>query len=492
MNNYIAPEYRHIITNNLCSILNTAHDGFYITDREGNTLGLNKSYERLTGLKKEDLLGKNIKDLVACGTFDAVLNPEVVKTGKSAMRVQVNSENHKVLVTGHPVFDYDDDVVLVVTFVRDVTLMSKMEKQIRHQRKLINRYKEHSEKIASGKLAIAESQKMQDLLILLERVATTDATVLLLGETGVGKDVLARKLHESSCRADKPFFKVDCTSIPENLIESELFGYASGAFSGASTKGKPGFFEVAHEGTLFLDEIGELPLSMQGHLLRILQDGEICRVGDTKTRTIDVRIVAATNRNLEKEVALGNFRSDLYYRLFVAVVNVPSLRERKDDILPLARFFFDKFCQKYKKHLRFSASAEEALVQYNWPGNVRELENMVHSLVVTCVDGLIRVEDLPLTMHKTLSKLQNSPAKQAIHLEGKEKKATTADIHADVNWDNLLHGKSLKEITETIEKEVLRRGMQEHNSITSLAKALKTERSTLSRKLKRYNIINKK
>lgn len=492
MNNYIAPEYRHIIINNLCSILNTAHDGFYITDREGNTLGLNKSYEKLTGLKKENLLGKNIKDLVACGTFDAVLNPEVVKTGKSAMRVQVNSENRKVLITGHPVFDYDDDVELVVTFVRDVTLMSKMEKQIGLQKALIERYQEHSNDLASTKQAITESSLMKELLELLERLATTDATVLLLGETGVGKDVLAHKLHEMSYRTGKPFFKVDCTSIPANLIESELFGYTAGAFSGASSKGKPGFFEIAHQGTLFLDEIGELPLAMQGHLLRVLQDGEICRVGDTKTRTVDVRIVAATNRNLEKEVAIGNFRSDLYYRLFVAVVNVPSLRERKEDILPLTRFFFEKFCQKYRKNLRFSAAAEEAFLRYNWPGNVRELENMVHSLVVTCVDGLIRLEDLPLAMHNAISTLKNTPVQHSGQLLGNQNKPDTprSDINSD--WENLLDGKSLKEMTETIEKEILKRKMEQHDSITSLAKALKSERSTLSRKLKRYKILNDK
>lgn len=474
---YIIPEYRHLITGNLCSIFNVNQDGLYITDRHGTTIGLNSSYEKLTGLNREELLGRNINDLVKDGTFDAVLNPEVVATRKVATRVQVNKENRKVLVTAYPIFDYDDDVDLVVTIARDVTLMSQLQEQMSFQKELIDRYRENVDTGSSIHGAIFNSIEMTKLLDVLERVAKTEATVLLLGETGVGKDVVARKVHEMSPRAVKPFFKVDCTSIPENLIESELFGYAPGAFSGASPKGKLGFFEIADHGTLFLDEIGELPLQMQGRLLRVLQDGEICRVGDTKTRKVDVRIIAATNRNLEQEVLDNKFRSDLFYRLRVAVSHIPALRARQTEIIPLAQHFLDRYSHKYRKTIRYSAQTEEVFLNYGWPGNVRELENLVHSLVVTCVGGIIALDDLPLNFHKSITGRRK-------RLQGQN----TEVVQKGLEWNDFFEGKSLKDITEQVERKALSLGMREHDSISSLAKTLKTERSTLSRKLKKYGI----
>lgn len=468
---YIIPEYRHLIVGNLCSILNTSIDGMYITDRQGMTLAVNRTYEHLTGLTAQDVLGKNIKDLVADGTFDTVLNPDIVSSGKSMTRVQVTGTGRRVLLAGHPIFDYDEDVELVVTFVRDVTLMSQLQSQINHQRDLIDKFSANIQDLSGTKRVVTESPKMKKLLTVLERVASTVATVLLLGETGVGKDVLAHKLHDMSDRASKPFFKVDCTSIPENLIESELFGYVAGAFSGASAKGKAGFFEIADKGTLFLDEIGELPLAMQGRLLRALQDGEIVRVGSTQPRKVDVRIVAATNRNLEKEVEEGNFRSDLFYRLRVAVVDVPALRDRREDILPLVHFFLDRYFSKYKKSMRLSPPAEDAFYHHNWPGNVRELENLMHSLVVTSSDGNISEADLPRAMRGVRR-----------HTE-----PTAGVLQTDFSS---FDGKSLKEIMAEIEKDVLLEALKVHGSIAKVATAMKVNRTTIFRKVRKYTNEN--
>lgn len=327
------------------SILDVLNEGVYISDRTGMTLKINSAYERLTGLKKQEHIGCLVTDLVKKGEYDVVLNPEIVKTGKPKTSVQITKMGRQVVLEGHPVFDESGQVALVVTFIRDITSLTQMKEQLAYQQELISRYNEvqYLKKPAYSTKIIAESKAMQKLLNLLGVIAVSDATVLLLGETGVGKDVLARKIHEKSPRAKHPFFKVDCASIPANLVESELFGYEAGAFSGANTKGKPGFFEMAHRGTLFLDEIGELPLPMQAKLLRILQDQEVIRVGSTKINKVDVRFIAATNRNLEAAVREGSFRSDLFYRLQVAVLKVPPLRERKEDILPLFRNFLQAF-----------------------------------------------------------------------------------------------------------------------------------------------------
>lgn len=462
---YIIPEYRHLITGNLCDIFNVSEDGLYITDRHGTTIGLNSRYEELTGLNREDLLGRNIEDLVAEGTFDAALNPQVVATKELATRVQTTKEHRKVLITAYPILDYDNDVDLVVTIARDVTLMSQLQEKVSFQKELIDHYREHVAGEICPPGAVFKSSEMVKLLDALSGVAKTEATVLLLGEVGVGKGVVARKVHDMSLRASKSFFKVNCTNIPEDLIETELFGYAPGAFPGASENGKLGFFELADQGTLFLDEIGDLPMPAQTRLLRVLQSGEICRVGSTNVRTVDVRIVAATNRNLEQEVLSDRFRSDLFYKLQESVSHIPALRARQTHIVPLAQYFLNKYCHKYRKSIKFSDQTNEVFVNYSWPGNVRELDNLVHRLVVTCIGETIALDDLPFDFHNSI-----------------------AVRYKKTDWNDFFEGKSLKEITEQVERKALSLGMREHDSISSLAKTLKTERSTLSRKIKKYGI----
>lgn len=369
------------------SILDTISDGVFISDAMGTTLYVNQMYADLVGVPARDLRGKNVRDLVSEGFFDLALNPEVVRTGKPATYMQKLKDGKNVVISGSPVFDDKGRVCLVVTFVRDETRLAELNEQTGEQRKLI---KEINDKLAFVAQSqgrdlepVFSSSAMQSVAMELKCYASTDATVLIMGETGVGKDVFARLTHRWSRRKDKILLKVDCGGISETLTESEIFGYVPGAFTGASSKGKPGYFEIADGSTIFLDEVGELPLSMQTRLLRVLQDNEIVRVGSSQPRKVDVRIIAATNRNLEECVEAGTFRRDLFYRLNVGTVRIPPLRERPEDVRVLAELFLRQYTTKYRKKLAFMDITLDMLAQYRWPGNVRELQNLVHSLVIT-------------------------------------------------------------------------------------------------------------
>ena len=451
----------------LKSLLDTLSDGVYITDQSGQTLHVNAMYEKLTGLKRKDIVGRNVRDLKAQGVFNIILNPEVVRTGKPITQVQTNMHERRLVLSGYPIFDAAGKVALVVTYARDITIISNMKDQIAQQQELIEKYHTNLDYLTRQKIQkaplVITSDEMQRVISKLRLVASTDITILLLGETGVGKDVLARHVHERSGRSGQPFFKVDCSSIPESLIESELFGYAPGAFSGALAKGKLGFFEMADKGTLLLDEIGELPLNMQSRLLRVLQDQEIVRLGSTTARKVDVRIIAATNRDLAEEVRNGNFRSDLYYRLRVSVITVPPLRERPADILPLARHFLDKFSSRYRKIKSFSPSVENAMQAYHWPGNIRELENLVLSLVITCERNVIELNDLPSSM---LSECGPGHASMGV-----------------IEHPEACEGRTLKEIMADIERDIIRNALKTHGSVAKVARIFGVNRTTIFRKL---------
>jgi len=463
----IAENPHGLVEKRIESILDVLSDGIYISDREGYTLKVNRMYEKLIGLKKEDLIGRRVQDLVKEGVFDVVLNPQIVKTGQPATSVQTTKKGQKLILNGHPIFDEEGEVVLVVTFVRDVTVMSQLREQIVSQKKLLEQLRTNvqyinAESIQRFPMNGFKSREMAHLGKLIEKIAATDATVLILGETGVGKEFFARSIHRASPRGENTFFKLDCTTIPENLIESELFGYVAGAFSGASIKGKAGLCEMADQGTLLLDEIGELPLSMQGKLLRLMQDQEITPVGSTRVKKVNVRIIAATNRDLEKEIEQGRFRSDLYYRLRVAVLSIPPLRERREDIMPLANYFLEKYATKYRKERRFGREIEGIFTGHHWPGNIREMENLIESVVVTCDRPVVETADFGSCM------LTES-------YDRKRNLFETLDTR----------DKSLKEIVRDLEREILNGALEIHGSMAKVAELLKIDRSTIFRKLKR-------
>lgn len=458
-------EYIKILKPYVENILNAIEDGVYITDKEGTTLHVNEMYEKLTGLKSEDILGQNVRILQNKGVFDEVVNPLVVETRMPVTRVQVLESGKRVVLRGSPVFDRNSGLALVITLVRDVTLIGQMREQIIEHKKLISIYHDQIEHLSTHSSASNnsyEAPQISKLSELVKRVAVTDATIILLGESGVGKDRFARMAHENSPRKEEMFLKVDCGSISESLIESELFGYAPGAFTGASSKGKLGHFEIANKGTIFLDEIGELPLTMQAKLLRVLQDKEVMRVGSSVPTKVDVRIIAATNRNLEEEVEKGNFRIDLFYRLRVAVVEIPPLREVPSMIPGLVNHFLERFGAKYKKDIICPDHTMNIFLTYRWPGNIRELENTIQSLVVTCQGHEILSEDLRPCMCAAI---------------GSEARRPTGTFSGD-------SGRPLKEIMSDLEKQVIQQALDKYGSVNKAAEMLDINRTTLFRKMK--------
>jgi PAS domain S-box-containing protein len=464
----------------LDAILDSIEDGVFIANRDGYALKVNAAYEQLTGMGKSELIGKNVEELRQAGLFNiAPITPEIVNTGRPASSIQVTRDNRSLTIDGKPIRDPDGTVGLVVLYARDITLMARMRERISRQQELIETYQHQMDffiREGGGVTGfIAENSSMKRLLDLLRRVAATDAVALVLGETGVGKELFARMIHEASPRREKPFVKVDCASIPENLIEAELFGYTPGAFTGAHPKGRVGFFEMAEGGSIFLDEIGEMPLSLQSKLLRVLQDRELTPVGSSRPRKINVRVIAATNRNLEAEAKVGTFRSDLFFRLRVAVLEIPPLRDRPDDILPLARLFLQRFGSRYRKRIAFSLESEHILAHYNWPGNVRELENLIEGLVITC-DSEIRPADLPTAM-----RVKECPLLPAVAEEGTGEVAVLpATAAGPLAWD-----RPYKEVLALFEREYLERAIAHFGSIGEAAKRLGLDRTTIFRKMKK-------
>ena len=313
---------------------------------------------------------------------------------------------------------------------------------------------------------IGRSPAIKRVFRLIEKVAPTESTVLILGESGTGKELVARAIHQKSRRKDGPFIPVNCGAIPEELLESELFGYEKGAFTGAN-RSKPGRFELAHGGTIFLDEIAEMSPKLQVKLLRILQEKTIERLGSERSIPVNIRIIAATNRHLEKEVAEGRFREDLYFRLNVIPIKLPPLRERREDIPLLAEHFLQKFCEREEVPVkRLSEEALECLLSYSWPGNVRELENLMERLVILTEDEIIKREDLPEYLCKP-------PAVRINLLE-----------------DFPPEGLDLQETLKEMEKSLILKALEASGGVKSkAAQLLRLNRTTLIEKMKRLGLV---
>lgn len=454
----------------VAKIMDFFEEGIVITDSEGIILFCNARYFQISGLDASDLLGNSVELLVKKGVFNTVLNPEIVQTRQPVTRIQCLANGRKLILDGHPVLeDSGERVVYVATFIRDVTVLMNLQEQLTRQRELLDAFtlvRKNTEPCPLIPLATFKSTCMQRLNSTIDSLAAADVTVLLLGETGVGKDVLARRLHSMGTRKDQPFIKVDCGSIPESLIESELFGYMPGTFSGASKQGKVGLFEAANGGTVFLDEIGELPLAMQSRLLRVIQDREVQRVGSVKAVGIDVRVLAATNINIAEAVQQGLFRSDLYYRLKVAVVDIPPLRERMEDIPLLAHNFLEYYCQRYKRTLHLPLKLQKSLEKYHWPGNVRELENFIHALVVQNVHSMPEQLDLDMTSDRGQ--------------RGTERK--TVPVHGQ-SVDAQMPQQAYKKSLELFEFQLFSDVLAQCKTLGAAAKHLHMDRSTLFRKI---------
>ncbi len=455
--------YKELV-HQLEAIFESSYDGIYVTDGEARTLRVNRAYERISGLKREDLVGRTMQELVEAQYFDRSVTLEVLKTGRPVTIIQDIRGSKRVIVTGTPFRDPSTGrISLVVTNVRDITELDSLRSQLQRFRAASDYYSKELERLKflhqTGVPIVVRSPRMVAAIDAACQVAKYDTTVLITGETGTGKSVLARLIHRMSPRKERSFLKINCGSIPVHLLESELFGYEPGAFTGASPKGKVGLLELADRGTVFLDEIGELPLELQVKLLNVLEERVLTRVGGTKEIPIDVRVIAATNRNLEREVQEKRFRRDLYYRLKVVPIDVPPLRERPEDILPLAHTFLSRFNERYGKSVRLSPAAADQLLAYDYPGNVRELENLIERLVV-----LATGEEAPLDV---LPPRTGDGAGSLALLAG---------------------GRSLREILDEVERHVLKEALARWGSTRRMARHLGTDQSTVVRKLRKHGL----
>ena len=396
----------------LHEIIDNSYDGIYITDRTGKTVLVNKSYERISGINRSQLIGEYMQNLVEQGIISTSITKDVVESKDTITRTQTNANNKEVVITGTPVFDDFGNVRHVITNVRDVTELMTLNKKLQTQIDRADFYQQQLLNKSSDGNIVYNSSEFEGALNIAKKISNMDSTVLVLGETGVGKEIIAQYIYKQSSRSDKPYIKINCGAIPQNLLESELFGYVPGAFTGASSKGKIGLFELADTGTLFLDEIGELPINLQASLLRVLQDGEVTRIGDSKSRKVDVRIITATNRDLEEMIEEGTFRSDLYYRLNVVSIVIPPLRERKDDIPPLAEKTIKDLNIKYKSEKSLSPGFIDALMKRDWPGNIRELKNFIEKQFVLSDSNVIDAPDAYPPQHQPKAFASDLPAEE--------------------------------------------------------------------------------
>lgn len=450
----------------LDAIFESSYDGLFVTDGNGNIINLNKSSARLNGYIREQVIGKNIKDMVCQGFIDRSVTLEVIEKKVSVSIMQRLKNGKHIIVTGTPVFDDGGKIEFVVTNERDIGMLNLIRTQLQEAQRRAKIHVSDSMAKTTDQTAVsaivAADVKTRQVLESALAVAPYDTTVLLSGESGVGKGLIARLIHASSPRRNGPLVRIDCGTIPDQLLESELFGYRRGAFTGADTMGKPGRTLMADKGTLLLDEIGEVPLNMQVKLLRLLEEREIVPVGDTESRRIDTRVIATTNRDLREMVARGLFREDLYYRLSIVPIHIPPLRERPEDIPQLISACLARLNDRLGCRKKVAPEVVDILSSYAFPGNVRELENLMERLLILCPQEEIQIHHLPEEM--VAPTLRNDPL------------------------DVLDQGLTLREAVEMFEGQLLRRALTKYGSKTKAAKALRVDPSTILRKTRKYMV----
>ena len=444
-------------------IIKYSYDGMFITDGNGVVLYVNDAYERITGLESCDVVGMNMKNLVLDGVYDESATLLVMETRERVTINQTVRGDRKILVTGNPIFDEQGNLTRVITNVRDITELTNLQNQLEKSKEKTLKYKTELSYLRAlqiyNKEMIFRSSKMAQVIELALKIADVDSTVLINGESGTGKELIAKLIHRHGKGTAKPFIKINCAAIPEQLLESELFGYEGGAFTGAKKEGKPGLFELSHNGTLFLDEVGDLPFLLQVKLLRAIQEKEIMRVGGTRPIKVNTRIVAATHRDIAKMVKEGSFREDLYYRLMVIPIELPALRDRKEDIPLLIMHFIEKFNSHFCYEKRILPEVIDKLVEYSWPGNVRELENVIERMIVTAPGEELALASLP----ENISRKIFLPKR----------------------------GTKLKEAVEQTEAYLLTENYKRYGSWQKVAEVLGVDRTTVFRKVVKYKLEDK-
>lgn len=384
-------------------VLDNIDVGIVVYDRNGNFIFVNRVMINWRNIPRNEYLKKNVRDFY--GVIDVCVYDLVRQKKQTISRLQYYQDYQKPngparmrIVTGTPIFDETGSIQYVITKLQDIEDFQTLYKTLRKQTNILHESMGKTENPPpkpSQDSIVAESQELKQVFAVADSVAPLDSSVLIYGESGSGKEVFARYIHEHSDRRDKPMITVNCAAFSENLIESELFGYEKGSFTGANKDGKVGLIEAADGGTLFLDEINSLPLSMQGKILRVIEEKSIQRVGSIRTKQVDFRLIAATNQDLHQLVEVGEFRRDLYYRLNVLPLTIPPIRQRRDDIVPLCLYFLDYFCQKYNLNKSFAPPVLRQVRAYSWPGNVREIRNFVERMVVMTPYNTTEITSIP-------------------------------------------------------------------------------------------------
>ncbi|GHU28955.1 RNA polymerase subunit sigma-54 [Betaproteobacteria bacterium] len=442
-------------------IFSSFFDVIYLSNATGVTQKVSGACETFWGLKPSDMIGRSVFDLERDGIFQPSVTRLVLETRQRMQSFQITKTGRKLVVIGAPIKNREGKIVQVVNLSRDITSETDLKVEMNSIKRLLDAYVHVSDGVhfkgrTSHQLVYA-SPEMARIAHIALKVSEVDSTVLITGESGVGKEVIASFIHLNSMRSQNDFIKVNCGAIPEALLESELFGYEKGAFTGASKDGKPGIFELANNGTLFLDEVSEISPAMQVKLLRVLQDGVFTRIGGVKPIYVDVRIIAASNRDLEKEMHEGRFRQDLYYRLNVVPIHIPALRDRPDDIPQLTTYFLNCYNRQYSKNKLIDTEVMRKFQEHCWRGNIRELQNTVERLVVLSDNDLIVPADLPP------------------HFSGKTSEQ-------DIIVKRIM---PLKDAVASVEQQLIHMAMEKYGTTTRIAEALGVDQSTISRKLRR-------
>ncbi|UOQ91850.1 sigma 54-interacting transcriptional regulator [Halobacillus shinanisalinarum] len=432
----------------LIKILDYSSDEIFVLDGDMKIIYVNDACKKHYGLNKEDVIGKLSKELVEEGYWTPSIFPEVFEKKVPISVKQTTVLGAELLTSAIPISNEQNEVELVVTTAREIQsykmLNAKDNFPIQSERK-----EDQSANI------ITNNEKMKNILKMSQKVAVTNSNILILGESGTGKGMIAQHIHKNSRRSNGPFLTINCAAIPADLIESELFGYTPGAFTGANRSGKTGLLEAVDGGTLFLDEVGEMPLSLQAKMLQVIQDKKFIPLGGHKEKKVNVRILAATNRNLADMVKKQTFREDLFYRLNVVDIKMPSLRERREDIIPITYHFLYKFNRIYEVNKLISEDCLELLSHYSWPGNVRQLENLVEKLIIISGD-VVGVQDIP----------------EGIYTEGKKVGEPPPS--------------SLNEAVELAKKEMVERSYKQHKSSRKVAKELQISQTQASKLIRQY------
>lgn len=463
-------EHLHHLSKELDVIVNSTYDGIWVCDGQANVIRINAASERINNIRADDVVGTTMQSVMDRGLIDNSVTLEVLKQKNTVSILQETKDGKKLMVTGNPVFDKNGNIYRVVTNERDISELEKLHTDLQlhklHQEHLYEQIAELNTQEMLPREIIARSKSMLNVVRQALKIAPMESTVLIQGETGAGKGLLVNLIHQNSHRSHKNLIKINCGAIPEALIESELFGYEKGAFTGAHTRGKVGYLELANDGNLFLDEIGELPFAAQVKLLHFLEDGVVTRVGGTTPRKLNVRILAATNRKLEELVQQKKFRSDLYYRLNVIPLHVPPLREREECLLPLLQYYLDHFAEKLSLSVtpRLAPVAMRVLMDYDYPGNVRELINLCERLIALSTKDTIDFNELPKYMQHRLQ-----PA--------------ATDVES--LWQR--YG-SLKEAMAHHEKTIFAQARQICQTQEEIAQRLDVNQATVARKLKKYQL----